>query len=187
MTKEAESGRTSGMKIPCSRTSNGTTVRLQKDQYVYWLITVQSSCQMRVLDIVYMNGSHMDEVTVYADDERIGSFTISLQSHSGNFCDQTKSSGPLYNAINLSVGFHSVKVVATVVDEFGIGIDKALLGFVCALDEDEVCPKVTPDDGLSRGEIFGIVFFIVSFVAACIGCCFTIYCGQKKYNCCSCS
>ena len=179
LTEEAESGTTNGVKIPRSEASNKITVRLQESEYVFWAITAHSSCLVQVLDVVYTNDGGSDEISVYVNDQQLGSFTTKSQSDNGHIWNRPESSGSLDDVKQLSVGVNHIRVVATVVDEFGVEIDKAVFGFEC----DQVCPNITPGEGLSIGEIIGTVSGIVGVVLTCIICCVTVYFGRDKCGC----
>lgn len=161
LTEEAEFGVTNGNKILRSKASNKITVRLDENQYVLWPIVLYSFCFLRIMDVVYTNDGKSDIITVRVNDQDFGSFVTRSRSNHGYLWNQPVSSGKLENVTLLSAGGHTVKLVATAVDKYGIEIDKAVLGLEC---KDELCPKSTQENPLDNNNIIVIFFGIFSAV-----------------------
>lgn len=173
LTEEAELGDTNGDKIHRSKASNKITVRLDDNQYVLWPIVLHSSCFLRVMDVVYTNDGDSDIITVHVNDEHFDSFVTRSRSNYGHLWNQPVSSGELENETKLSAGRHTVKLVATVVDKYEVGLE-------CT---DELCPKSAQDDSWNKGHIISIFFGVLSAIIGVSSCLIPIYLGRKNCRC----
>ena len=167
---EAEHGITNGTVTHRGDTSNKQTVRLSEGQYVVWGFVTDSSCLLQVFNIEYTNDGLSDTITVYVDGRIAGSFNTRSQSGDGHLWNEPVSTGKVGNETMLFSGDHTIKLVATEVDEHEVEIDKVTLALLCIndiSDSEGQCPKsqepgnVSNNDSWDKGHIIALVFGIV--------------------------
>ena len=114
--------------IPRSNASNGKVVHMLHDHIVRYEMCVHLPLEISIKDIVYSNsvsaGSVGDEVTVYLDDKKMGTFrtddpAATIYSEWNDF----KSSGPIGGTYFLDYGRHLLTIWATEADSFGLELD----------------------------------------------------------------
>ena len=91
----AEYGNTSGGELtPRSAASYGRTVRFtKKGRFLYWFFITQSTCNIDVLNVFYTNDGPADNLTVYINENYIGSFQTVEHSREGIFWNKIVESG----------------------------------------------------------------------------------------------
>ena len=173
---EAEQGNTNGNKTDRGGASNKQTVKLYSEgQYIIWddqsLIT-ESSCKLRVLNVEYTNDGRSDTLALYVDGQLVRSFDTKAQTNHGHLWNEPVTSGPIGDEIILSTGNHTIKLVATTVDEYGIEVDRIILELICT---DGKCstfqvPDLTSnDDSWSRGHVIAVAIGVPSLFLTLIG------------------
>ena len=131
----AEYGNTNGELISRSAASYGHTVRFaRKGQFLYWFFVTQSTCNIDVLNILYTNDYPSDNLTVYLNQNFIGSFQTVNHSREGVFWNKIVESGLVGWTTVLRQGNHTLNISAATVDVRGVEIDKVTIGVLCDND-----------------------------------------------------
>ena len=168
-----------------SRASNKQTVRLDEGQYITWMITTDSSCLLQVLNVQYTNDGLSDTITIYADGQVVGFFKTRSQSGDGYLWNEPISSGKVGNETMLLSGDHTIKLVATEVDEHLVEIDKITLALLCTNDISDTegsCPKSQESDNDLQDfwdikeHVIGLAVGMATVVATVITLVARIYC-----------
>ena len=110
-----------------SAASNEATVLLNQGGYVTLLFNIFSPCTVLVQDVAYTNDGASDDITVILDGTTVGSFQTVADSNFGHNWNVVRSSGSVGNSKDIVSGPHSLKVVATSTDQYGVEIDKVML------------------------------------------------------------
>lgn len=118
--------------ISRSAATYGKTVRFfEVGQSVGWNFTTYSSCNLDVLNVVYSNDGPADNLTLYLDQDYIGSFQSIEHTNVGVFWNKMVDSGLVGKTNLLTEGNHTLKLLVTVVDIHGVEIDKIVVGVLC--------------------------------------------------------
>ena len=178
----AEFGDTNGEIMSRSAASYGHTVRFtRKGQFLYWVLVTQSTCNIDILDVLYTNDGPSDNLTVYLDENFIGSFQTVEHSREGVYWNKIVESGLIGQTTVLQQGNHTLSISVVTVDIYGVEIDKITIGVLC---DDDLCSIKTlgqptnantstiagdsnssPDDGkLDKGHIISLVIGVSSTV-----------------------
>ena len=176
----AEYGNTNGEVIPRSAASYGHTVRFtRRGKFLYWFFTTQSTCNIDVLNVLYTNDGPSDNLTVYLNENFIGSFQSVDHSKEGVYWNKIVESGLIGRTTVLQQGNHTLNISIVTVDIHGVEIDKVTLGVLC---EDDLClvkaqgqptdddslgndSNSPPNDGaLDKGHIISLVIGVSSTV-----------------------
>ena len=165
-----------------SAASCGHTVRFtRKGQFLYWVFVTQSICNIDILDVLYTNDGPSDNLTVYLDENFIGSFQTVEHSREGVYWNKIVESGLIGRTTVLQQGNHTLSISVITVDIYGVEIDKVTVGVLC---DDDMCSIKTlgqptnantstiagdsnssPDDGsLDKGHIISLVIGVSSTV-----------------------
>ena len=178
----AEYGNTSGGELTSrSAASYGRTVRFtRKGQFLYWFFITQSTCNIDVLNVLYTNDGPSDNLTVYLNENFIGSLQTVEHTREGVFWNKIVESGLIGRTTVLQQGNHTLNISVVTVDIYGVEIDKVTLGVLC---DDDLCLVQTVgqpsnvnniidgdsnallDDGtLDKGHIISLVIGVSSTV-----------------------
>lgn len=176
----AEYGNTNGEIISRSAASYGHTVRFaRKGQFLYWFFVTQSTCNIDVLNVLYTNDGPSDNLTVYLNENFIGSFQTVNHSREGVYWNKIVESGLVGRTTVLQQGNHTLNISAITVDIHGVEIDKVTIGVLC---DDDLCLVKTlgqptndnniagdlnasPDDRtLDKGHIISLVIGVSSTI-----------------------
>ena len=169
----AKYGNTNGETVSRSAASYGRTIRFtNKGQFLYWVFVTQSTCNIDILNVLYTNDGPSDNLTVYLDENFIGSFQTLEHSREGIYWNKIVESGLIGRTTVLQQGNHTLNISVVTVDIHGVEIDKITIGVLC---EDDLCSIKTlglptndntiapPDDGnLDKGHIISLVIGVSS-------------------------
>ena len=137
----AEYGNTSGGELtPRSAASYGRTVRFTTKGLLYWFFITQSTCNIDVLNVFYTNDGPADNLTVYINENYIGSFQTVEHSREGVFWNKIVESGLIGRTTVLQQGNHTLNISVVTVDIHGVEIDKVTIGVPC---DDDLCSVQT--------------------------------------------
>ena len=175
----AEYGNTNGEIMSRSAASYGHTVRFARNgQFLYWFFITKSPCNIDVLNVLYTNDGPSDNLTVYLNENFIGSFQTVNHSKEGVFWNKIVESGLVGRTTVLRQGNHTLNISVVTVDIYGVEIDKVIIGALC---DDDLCSikllgqptndntardsNASPDDQtLDKGHIISLAIGIPSTV-----------------------
>ena len=169
----AKYGNTNGETVSRSAASYGRTIRFtKKGQFLYWVFVTQSTCSIDILNVLYTNDGPSDNLTVYLDENFIGSFQTVEHSREGVYWNKIVESGLIGRTTVLQQGNHTLNISIVTVDIHGVEIDKVTIGVLC---DDDLCSiKILgqstndntiapPDDGnLDKGHIISLAIGVSS-------------------------
>ena len=125
-------GDTDGELMSRSAATYGTTVRFSKiGQYVCWNFVARSSCNIDVLNVIHSNDGPSDNLAIYLNKKFIGGFQSVEHSNEGVFWNKMVESGLIGKTNILPQGNHTLCLNVSVVDIYGVEIDKIIIGVLC--------------------------------------------------------
>ena len=142
--KEAEYGTTLGTRMFRSAASNDRTVWLHRGETIVLSLTTEGPCSMRITNAVYSNDGNSDRVSIRVNGVFLGQFRTRSKSNWGYLWNVFLSTGSIGNTIALSIGTHTIKIVADYTDYYGVEIDKITLEMHCTIVTPTPTPHPTP-------------------------------------------
>ena len=144
---EAEDGSHSGAVHSRSEASGSKTVYIHQYGYVENTFLTTGTCTVSVINVVYSNDGGSDTITLSIDGTTVGSFNTLAESNGGQLWNTFRSSGSVGSTLALNGTDHSLRLVATSADQYGVELDKSVLNVACqqnTLTTTAVVPSPTP-------------------------------------------
>ena len=128
---EAEGGnyQGTGSQRHRSAASNDATVLLHQGGCITLSFRVFSSCTFLVQNIAYTNDGSSDTISITLDGTIVGTFQTVAAGNFGHNWNVVRNSGSVGVSSSIVSGNHTIKVVATSTDQYGVEIDTVVLNF----------------------------------------------------------